>query len=84
MPLIEKYAIVKERLRQAHYSFNLALIATSVSTCISLIGAGLLMTGKLPKGMVTTVGGLASSACCIRFAKDANDRLDKILEELND
>lgn len=76
--------IIKERLRQARYSFNLALIATGVSACVSLAGARLLLSNKLSEGAVTAAGGLASSACCIRFAKDANDRLDKILDELSD
>ena len=76
--------IAHERLRQARLSFNLALVNTAVSACIGLIGAGLLLSGKLTEGTVTAAGGLASSACCIQFCKDANDRLDKILEELND
>ncbi|MBD2078418.1 hypothetical protein H6G01_00575 [Leptolyngbya sp. FACHB-17] len=71
-------SIAEERLRQARYSFNLALIATGISALVGLVGAGLLLSGKVPAGAVTAIGGLASSACCIRFAKDANDRLDKL------
>ena len=77
-------AIVQERIRQARYSFNLALIATGVSACVGLAGARLLLSGKLSEGAVTAAGGLASSACCIRFGKDSNDRLDKILREVSD
>lgn len=76
--------VLQERVRQAKYSFNLALIATAISACVGLVGAGLLLSGKLPEGSVTAAGGLVSSTCCIRFAKDANDRLDKILKELSD
>ena len=76
--------VLQERVRQAKYSFNLALIATAVSACVGLAGAGLLLSGKLPEGAVAAAGGLVSSTCCIRFAKDANDRLDKILKELSD
>lgn len=76
--------VLQERVRQAKYSFNLALIATAISACVSLAGAGLLLSGKLSEGTVTAASGLASSACCIRFAKDSNDRMDKILKELND
>ena len=76
--------IAQERLRQAHHSFNLALVATAVSFGISLIGAGLLLLGKVPEGTVTSAGGLASSVRCLQFAKDTNDRLDKILVELED
>ena len=77
-------SIAQERLRQAHHSFNLALIATTMSFCISLVGAGLLLSGKVPEGTIAAAGGLASSVRCIQLAKDTNDRLDKILVELND
>lgn len=77
-------SIAAERLRQAHHSFNLALVATAVSFGISLIGAGLLLSGEVPEGTVTSAGGLVSSVQCLQFAKDANDRLDKILVELED
>ncbi|MEO1146606.1 MAG: hypothetical protein AAFY26_13560 [Cyanobacteria bacterium J06638_22] len=76
--------IIQERLRQARLSFNLSLATTAISACISIVGAGLLLSGKLPEGSVTAAGGAVSSACCIRFAKDANDRLDQLLAELND
>jgi len=79
-----EHVIVKERLRQANFSFNLALVATAVSAFVGLIGAGVLLSGKFSEGSVTAAGGLASSACCIRFAKDANDRLDKIAQEFDD
>jgi CHASE2 domain-containing sensor protein len=77
-------AIVQERLRQARYSFNLALIATGISACVGLVGAGLLLYGKLSEGVITASSGLASGVCCVRLAKDSNDRLDRILAELND
>ncbi|MBD2054536.1 hypothetical protein H6F88_00550 [Oculatella sp. FACHB-28] len=76
--------IAQERLRQAYLSFNLAFAATAISACVSLLGAGLLLSGQVSEGIVTTAGGLASGACCVQLAKDANDRLDKILMELRD
>ena len=76
-PTIE-WIIAQERLRQASLSFNLALIATAISFLISLIGGGLLLSDKVPSGTITSVVGLVSSAGCLKFAKDANDRLDKI------
>jgi hypothetical protein len=79
-----EFDIAQERLRQARYSFNLALIATALSTCISLIGAGLLLTGKVTEGTVTATGGMAASVRCTQLAKDANNRLDKISSELKD
>lgn len=77
-------SIAQERLRQSRYSFNLALIATALSACISLVGGGLLLSGKVSEGTVTAAGGMAASVQCIQLAKDANDRLDKIFPELKD
>ena len=76
-----EWNIAQERLRQARLSFNLALAATAISFSISLIGGGLLLLGKVSSGTVTTAVGLVSSAGCLKFAKDANDRLDKIIDE---
>ena len=76
--------IVEERLRQARYSFNAALAATVLSTCISIVGVALLLSGKVPEGAVTTSSGVAVSVRCLKLAKDANDRLDRITKELID
>jgi CHASE2 domain-containing sensor protein len=76
-----EWIIAQERLRQARHSFNLALTTTAVSFCISLVGAGLLMLDKVPSGAITSAMGLVSSVRYFEFAKDANDRLDKILDE---
>lgn len=79
-----EFSITQERLRQARCSFNLALIATALSACISVVGGGLMLSGKVSEGTVTAAGGMAASVRCIQLAKDANDRLDKILPELKD
>ena len=76
-------SIANERLRQARYSFNMALSATTASFLISLIGAGLLLSNKISEGTVIAAVGLVSSVQCIQFAKDANRRLDKIFTELS-
>lgn len=70
--------IIKERVRQARQSFNLALVATTMSTFIGLVGAGLLLTGRANEGAVTAASGMIASVRCAQLAKDANDRLDKI------
>ncbi len=77
-------SITRERLRQARCSFNVALTATSVLACIGFIGAGLLLLGKVSEGSITALGGAVSCAGCLRLAKDANDRLDKIAQEIID
>jgi hypothetical protein len=76
--------IVDERLRQARRSFDFALIATSLSFAISLIGAGYLINNKASEGAVTTAVGLVTSVRYMQIAKDANNRLDKIVDDLDD
>ena len=76
--------VAQERIRQAHYSFNLALGMTAASALISLAGIILICAGKAPAGTVATTGGVASSVRCLQLAKEANDRLDKMLNELMD
>jgi hypothetical protein len=77
-------SIAQERLRQARYSFNLALVFTTLFASISIIGAGLLLSGQVSEGSLTTVGGAFSSVGFMQFTKDANDRLDKVLAELKE
>ncbi|WP_309730711.1 TRADD-N-associated membrane domain-containing protein [Chamaesiphon sp. OTE_75_metabat_556] len=76
--------IIQERIRQASLSFNLSLLATAASAVVSLTGAGLLLRGNLSEGALTAASGAGSTVYCIKLAKDANDRLDRIFEELND
>jgi hypothetical protein len=76
--------IVRERIRQAHHSFNLALAATTTSFLISIVGAGLLFANKVPEGGAATAGGLLSSVGFIKLAKEANDRLDRIYDDLDE
>jgi hypothetical protein len=80
----DKDSIVRERIRQARHSFNLALAATTTSFLISIVGAGLLFANKVPEGGAATAGGLLSSVGFIKLAKDANDRLDRIYDELDE
>lgn len=74
-------SITQERLRQSRYSFNLAIAATSISFLISLVGAGILLSNKVSQGTVIAAVGLVSGVRCTQLAKNANDRLDKILVE---
>jgi hypothetical protein len=79
-----KQRIAEERLFQARFSFKLASIATGAFASISLIGAGLILSNHLETGALTTASGAGSTIYCIKLAKDANDRLDRIFAELND
>ena len=71
-------SIVKERLRQASQSFNLALFTTAICSGVTAGGTALLLNGTVAPGTLTAIGGAASGVCCFKFASDANDRLDKI------
>ncbi|MBW4558210.1 MAG: hypothetical protein KME59_20215 [Trichormus sp. ATA11-4-KO1] len=75
-------SIAQERLRQARWSFNLVLAMTAAFTLISLVGVGLLLSGKTTEGSFAAAGGFASSVRCLQLAKDTNDRLDKIAAEI--
>jgi hypothetical protein len=79
-----KQRIAEERLFQASLSFKLASIATAAFATVSLIGAGLLLSGNLPEGAIAAASGAGSTVYCIKLAKDSNDRLDRIFAELND
>jgi hypothetical protein len=79
-----KHRIADERLFQASLSFKLASIAIAAFTSVSLVGAGLLLSGYLSAGTLTAASGAVPTVYCIKLAKDANDRLDRIFEELND
>jgi len=76
--------IGQERLRQAHYSFNIALASSVAFTAISLLGVGMLWFGKVSEGTLIASSGMLSSIGCMWLAEDANYRLDRIMNELLD
>jgi hypothetical protein len=76
--------ILQERLRQARYSFNLALFSTTACGMIGLVGVVVICRGKVPEGSFLATGGLTPIAACLKFARDANDRLDQIFAEIQD
>ncbi|NES05618.1 MAG: hypothetical protein F6K22_24090 [Okeania sp. SIO2F4] len=79
--------VIKERLRQARLSFNIALTLTIISAIISVTGIGVLLSGKTSEGTATTAGGLTSqivSISLLKITKDSNERLDKIAIEFQD
>ena len=86
-PKTTEQLVIKERLRQARLSFNIALSLTIISAIISVIGVGFLLSGKTSEGTATTTGGLASkivSVGLLKMTKDTNERLDKIATEFKD
>jgi hypothetical protein len=78
--LIEQ-AIFQERLRQARYTFNTALVSSAAFAVISITGSIMLMIGTASEGAVMASTGMVGTMECMRLAKDANDRLDSLIED---
>lgn len=78
-----KQQVQLERLRQAQWSYNLTLVATAATFCITLVGATGLMQNLFQEATVTTAVGLIGTAYSTQLCKDANNRLDKLLAEQN-
>jgi hypothetical protein len=76
-----KLNVRRERLRQAKWSFNIALVMSAMCGIFSLFGIGLSFSGNLPDGSTTVFEILLSSAPWLRLAKDANDQLDQLKAE---
>lgn len=79
--------VILECLRQASWSFNFSLILTTASAIVSIIGIGLLFSGKITEGTATTTGGLASNLVSVNFlklSKENNDRLYQITKEFKE
>jgi ABC-type dipeptide/oligopeptide/nickel transport system permease component len=73
--------IAEEYLRQAKWSFNLAVTATIISFSIGVVGAGLLLSGRVSEGAVTTAGGLISTWRYQQLVKQANKRLIELSQQ---
>ncbi len=76
-----KSSITRERIRQAKYSFNLALGVTALSFGLGFFGAVLLISGKVSERLIAAAVGFTSGVPAVKFAKENSDRLDKILAE---
>ena len=73
--------IMKERLRQARYSFNAALTVTVLSASIITIGIVLLFSGQVTGSIVATLSGLAANIVSVRLVKEVKDTLDRITQK---
>lgn len=88
--------VIHERLRQtklsanqAYWSFSAAIVMTTASALIGLIGTSLVLLDQASEGSITAAAGLASSLYSYRLSKEAaerqkqaNVRLDQMLIEL--
>jgi hypothetical protein len=77
-------AVLEERLRQARLSFNLSLASAAVCAVVGSISMVMNLVGKLPESAYLTMGAMPLSAACLQSAKEANDRLDRLIEELHE
>ncbi len=79
--------VIKERLRQARLSFNIAIILTIISAATTLTGLGLFFFEKIDDAKLITSGGIASqivSVGLLKINQESNKRLDKIATEFLD
>jgi hypothetical protein len=60
--------VAKERLRQAHHSFNLAFVMTAACVLISFAGVGLVLLGKADEGTITATLRSTSIDCLLSQA----------------
>jgi 1-aminocyclopropane-1-carboxylate deaminase/D-cysteine desulfhydrase-like pyridoxal-dependent ACC family enzyme len=75
-----KKVVFQELLRQAHYSYNVALVVTAGSSLMTL--AGILV--KTPAVSVPAVSVTLTSISCIQFAKESREKLCQMLKQLHD
>ncbi|MGB5595964.1 MAG: hypothetical protein WBM32_18535 [Crocosphaera sp.] len=73
-----KEKAIQERLFQARWSFILALVCLGISFSLAL---WLLLSNQVSEAIIISISGLASSVGCLKFAKETNDRLDKIISD---
>jgi uncharacterized membrane protein YphA (DoxX/SURF4 family) len=76
------YDIAYERLRQARLSFDMAQVSSIAVASFSLVGAIMLMMGNVTEGTAIVSVSMVSSVGCMHLAKDANDRLDNLIDAL--
>ncbi len=80
---IMKLDLFHEHLRQAQVFFNLSVVTIATSLGISIIGAGLLISGK-NQGNITTTTGLISTTLWSQIAKEAGEKLEQLRTALKD
>jgi hypothetical protein len=77
-----KEEIIREWLRQARHSYNLALGITTASALMTLLGVGLLYLDKVSEASITTGGGALAAIASVQRAKQAKEELREIIDKL--
>jgi hypothetical protein len=80
--LINQDEILKEHLRQAVYSFNAALILTTIYCLVFLAGIIIIFSGKLSEGSLMTACSAPPIYCSIKFAQETSNRLERLSRRL--
>jgi small neutral amino acid transporter SnatA (MarC family) len=76
-----KNLIIKELIRQAKLTFNVAVSVSAISAMITLSGVALIYFNKISEATLTASGGALATMTSLNMAKEAKDELLKILEE---
>ena len=76
--------VAEERLRHVRQSFNLAIGCITACVATTFFGIGLVYTGKVGIGIVTGVAGAAPITHCVKFYREASNRLDELMDESDD
>jgi hypothetical protein len=78
----------RERLRQARWGFNISVVFFGTSAAVAIIALLLLLSGRTSSSVYgAAAGGLASTAigrCLVKLSSEANDRLDRLMDEDDD
>ena len=85
--LSQEDRICQERIRQAKLAFNVSVVFVGASAAITLIGIVFLLAGRVSQGAYAAIGGVTSTAVggrCVQLSREANDRLDRLADELSD
>ncbi|MDJ0735474.1 MAG: hypothetical protein QNJ47_15680 [Nostocaceae cyanobacterium] len=78
-----KEDFLRELLRQARYSYNLALVVTAASALMTLGGVGLLYSNKVSEATLTTSGGVLATITSVQFAKESKEELREVMDKLS-
>ena len=71
----------RERFHQATLLFYSSLLPVALSACVSLAGISEIISGNVPQGNTTAMGGLTICIRSIRLAQSACDNLKKISQD---
>ncbi|TVP58447.1 MAG: hypothetical protein EA343_21465 [Nodularia sp. (in: Bacteria)] len=81
----KKHILCQERIRQARLAFNLSVGFVGASAAFTLGGIIFMFAGGyISPGVYAALGGLtAVGRHCMQLNREANDRLDRMVKELD-